>query len=147
MCSVYQKPLWSSFASTGGILCGGCRAGQGKSLCYKYSVGAVCFYVVCGSGTVHYILVCVPYRRDGPLASMVLDDDKTPIEELIRQAKLMLHCERGCLAIICDDDEIGLVKSLVSAPNPPILHLHHSSMFAFMKSAEDTRFSPYHSVR
>jgi hypothetical protein len=78
---------------------------------------------------------------------MILDDDRTPLEELIRQAKLMLHSERGCLAVVCDDDDIGFVKSLVASQKPPFLHLHHSSMFAFMKSAEDTRFSPYHSVR
>jgi hypothetical protein len=90
--------------------------------------------------------VCVLYRRDGPHASLVLADDRVSVGELIRQTKLMLDMEKGCLAVICDDDDIGLIKSLVSSPNPPTLHLHHSTMFAYMKSAGDDRFSPYHSV-
>jgi hypothetical protein len=77
---------------------------------------------------------------------MVVDDDRTSMEELIRQAKIMLHPERGCLAVICDDDDIGFVKSLVSSQSPPILHLHHSSMFAKMQSVDDPRYSAYHSV-
>jgi hypothetical protein len=77
---------------------------------------------------------------------MVLAEDKSPVEELIRQAKVMLHPQRGCLAVICDDDDLPFVKSTVSSPMPPVLHLHHSSMFAFMASSGDDRFSAYHTV-
>jgi hypothetical protein len=92
-------------------------------------------------------LISVPCRRDGPLASMVQADDKSPVEDLIHKAKLMLHPQRGSLAVICDDDDILFVKSVVSSAMPPLLHLHHSTMFAFMASAGDDRFSAYHSVR
>jgi hypothetical protein len=86
------------------------------------------------------------HRRDGPLASLLGVEERHKIEELIRQAKLLLHVERGCLAVICDDDDISFIKNLVASQSPPILHLHHGSMFAFMAPASDTRFSPYHQV-
>jgi hypothetical protein len=93
------------------------------------------------------VLVSVLCRRDGPHAQIVIAEDRVSFGELIRQAKLMLDMEKGCLAVICDDDDIGFIKSLVSSPNPPTLHLHYSTMFAYMKSAGDDRLSPYHTVK
>jgi hypothetical protein len=85
-------------------------------------------------------------RRDGPLSSMVVAEDRTGLQDLIKQAKLLLDAERGCLAVVCDDDDVAFIKNSVASNMPPILHLHHSSMFAFMESSRDTRFNPYHSV-
>jgi hypothetical protein len=109
--------------------------------------GVVVFGVTFWYCAFNWEFLYVSSRRDGPLASWIVDDDRRAVEELVRQAKLMLDSERGCLAVICDDDDLGFVKSMVSSESPPMLHLHHSSMFAKMKHVDDPRYSPYHSVR
>ena len=74
------------------------------------------------------------------------EDDGADAAAYIKHSKLHLNAEKGCLVVLCDDDDVPVVKALVSSSTPPILHRHFSTMYGTMTAPIDSRFVAYHSV-
>lgn len=88
-----------------------------------------------------YFLLCcgLAFRRDGPhvvplfekkSGSLVL---KTGMADtFISSAKHYLHPTLGCLAVVCDATEIGIIQSILQRVPVP-LKLHHQLYFGLLE--------------